>query len=707
MKSYALIFLSLLLLALEVGATNPLGAASKLSLARKGRFAANSATVDSGKDGFQAFISVDDSLTVSLLRRLGIKVNAVFDGFVIADIPAAKLPELGALPGVRHVSLARQLQLCNDTARVLSNVNPLHAADGRIVPLTGKGVIVGVIDSGVDFNHINLCDNSGRTRVRAVYMPNDSTGIAPVIKGDTLPGSCYETPEQILALTTDYAASSHGTHTTGTAAGSYFANGLHGVAPEADIVICGIPSQTLTDVNLANAVLYIFDYADRVGKPCVINMSIGSNDGPNDGTSFLCKTFEALTGPGRLCVVAAGNDGNAPICFHAAIQGANDTVTTLIRNQCGGLQRDGGVSMWSDGPQYHSSRLVVINRSTGALEYASPFFCTLPDDSVYRFSSETDLELAKYYEGEVLFASAMEPGYEPDGTLSSLGRFHSLWVYDVTSIEPGHLLGLQYIADEHVSLSGWCTKNAYFYTFGLDGMTGGSPVGSISDMATTDSVISVGAYCSRSSYVDRTGATVNIANCEPGDIAYFSSYGPDERGVTRPDICAPGMALLSSGSRYDTVSNQAAWPSPVTIDGMEYPYYSNVGTSMSAPIVTGVIALMLQVNGSLGPEAVRDVLKRTALVDSNVLAGDSERWGSGKIDAVAAVEDVISKSFIPGDVNNDREVNIADVMALIDIILTDGRNLGAPMLLRADVNHDSEILLADVNCVIDLILNNL
>ena len=127
MKSYALIFLSLLLLALEVGATNPLGAASKLSLARKGRLVANSATADSGKDGFQAFISVDDSLTVSSLRRLGIKVNAVFDGFVIADIPAAKLPELGVLPGVRHVSLARQLQLCNDTARVLSNVNPIRS----------------------------------------------------------------------------------------------------------------------------------------------------------------------------------------------------------------------------------------------------------------------------------------------------------------------------------------------------------------------------------------------------------------------------------------------------------------------------------------------------------------------------------------------------------------------------------------------------
>ena len=655
-------------------------------------------------DGYQAFIAVEDASTVTTLRQLGVKVSAVHDGFIVAEIPPQALSDLMHLPDVCHISVAQPLQLCNDTARLLSHVNPLHLAEGRVVPLKGEGVIIGVIDSGIDFNHINLCDNQGRSRVRAVYMPADDSGVAPVVKGETLPGSCYETPGEIAALTTDYAASSHGTHTTGTAAGSCTANGLQGMAPEADLVIAGIPSRQLTDVNLANAVLYIFDYADRVGKPCVINMSIGGNEGPNDGTSFLCRAFDALTGPGRLCVVAAGNDGNAPICFHAAIRGTGDTVTTLLRNQWGGLQREGYVSMWSDGPQPHATRLVVINRSTGVVEYASPFLCTLPEDSVFSLSSDTDAAFAAYYDGEVLFASAMEPRFESDGSLLALGRFHSIWSYDATSVRSGHLLGLQYVADVPVNLSGWCTKNTYFYTFGLDGMTGGTTAGSISDLATTDSVISVGAYCSRASYVDRTGATINIADSHPGEIAYFSSYGPDERGVTRPDICAPGMALISSASRYDTVSNASSWPSPVIIGDMEYPYYSNIGTSMSTPVVTGVVALMLQVNGQLGPSDVRDVLHHTALVDDMVCAGNAQRWGSGKLDAAAAVDEVIRLSFIPGDVNNDREVNVADLMALIDIILTGTSGHDATMLLRADVNRDSEILLADINSIIDLIL---
>lgn len=691
---------------MEMGATNPLSAASKLSLARYERLSRRCLLPDNETKSFQAFISFDDTATVASLRHLGVKVSAVLDGFLIVEIPAEALLDVVEHQGIRHISLAQTLQLCNDSARFLSNVNPIHLAEGRIAPLKGNGVIVGVIDTGIDFNHINLCDELGRTRVRAVYMPEDSSGTAPVVRGDTLPGSCYEDPDLIASLTTDYAASSHGTHTAGTAAGSCVANGWHGMTPEADIVICGIPSPKLTDVNLANALLYIFDYADRVGKPCVVNLSIGTNEGPNDGSSFLCRTFDALTGPGRLCAVAAGNDGDAPICFHASVQGVGDTVTTLLRNQWGGLQREGYVSMWSNGSQVHSTRLVVINRSTGILEYASPFLSTLPEDSVYALTSDNDVDFAVFYEGEVNFASAMELGFGADGSVSNTGRFHSVWSFDVTSVKAGHLLGLQYVSNEPVNLSGWCTKNTYFYTFGLDGMTGGSPVGSINDLATTDSVISVGAYCSRSSYVSKTGETVNIANSHPGDIASFSSFGPDECGVSRPDICAPGMALLSSASRYDSVSNRMAWPSPVMVDGMEYPYYSNFGTSMSTPVVAGVIALMLQVNGNLGPTVVRDILCRTALVDSYVAMGDSQRWGSGKLDAAAALDEVIKYSFIPGDVNNDREVNVADVMALIDIILSGSNGHDAVMLLRADVNHDCEILLADVNCIIDLILNN-
>ena len=378
-----------------------------------------------------------------------------------------------------------------------------------------------------------------------------------------------------------------------------------------------------------------------------------------------------------------------------------------MRNAWGGLQREGFVTMWSDGVQQHRTRLVIINRETGALEYASPFLGELPEDSVYSISSDKDPGFARYYTGEVLFATSMEPGYDETGNLVDARRYLSYWQLDATSNRAGHLLGMQYVADERVNVSGWTNKNCYFYTFGMNGVTGGEEAGSISDMATTDSVISVGAYCSRSSYIDKTGEVVNIANCHPGDIANFSSFGPDERGAVRPDICAPGMALVSSASRYDTVANRQYWPAPVMKDGTEYPYYVNQGTSMSAPVVTGTVALMLQVNPALGPAEVREVLQRTSIVDSFVNgSGNPGKWGSGKLDAEAAVDEVIRTTFLHGDVNNDREVGIADVMALIDIILTGRAGCDAGTLLRADINHDCEILIADINALIDLILND-
>ena len=675
-------------------------------MAQRVHHAHKNATSSPRGQSIRAFVSVDDESTIQLIERHGGKVGARFEGFVVADIPAGAIADVASLDGVNHLSLAHRLALCNDTALAVSGVAPLHNAVDQTVPLMGTGVLIGMIDVGFDYNHINLCDENGRTRVRAVYMPEDSTGVAPVVRGDTLPGSCYETPEQIALLTTDYMNSSHATHTTGTAAGSYRGNGWHGVAPEADLVVCGIPSPELTDANIANAVYYIFDYADRVGRPCVINLSIGSNGGPNDGTSFLCRAFDSVSGPGRICVVSAGNDGNAPICLHASLSGVGDTVTTLLRNQWGGLQRQGFVSTWSDGRQPHHSRLVIINRATGEMEYTSPFLDLLPEDSVYCINSTDDVAFARYYDGEVLFANALEPGYDENGHLVPDARFHAYWLLDATSVQAGHLLGMQYVCDVPVNLTGWTTKDCYFYTFGLEGVTGGVTSGSISDMATTDSVISVGAYCSRAHYMDMAGNNVNINNCYPGEIAYFSSYGPDENGVSRPDVCAPGMALMSSASRYDTVADRRQWPAPVMVNGEEYPYYANQGTSMSSPVVAGTVALMLQINPSLGPGEVRQALRRTSSIDDYVISGNPQQWGCGKLNAWAAVHDVIDHSLLPGDVNNDKEVGIADVMALIGIILDDKSGYDAVTLLRADVNRDSEILVADINALIDLILNH-
>ena len=663
----------------------------------------------SGNGGHRvrAFVRVSGNSDIEALQLMGVTVEAVFDGFVTASVPVRDINAVAALEGVKQISLARTLHLCNDSARHFSHVDQVLGGEDMPAPLDGKGVIIGIIDTGIDFNHINLCDAQGNSRIRAVYMPEDSTGVSPVIDGRVMPGSCYETPEQIARLETDYDGSSHGTHTAGTAAGSHMANGWHGVALQADIVACAMPEDKLTDVNIANGLKYIFDYAGRQHRPCVINMSIGTNEGPNDATSFLCKVFESMSGPGRICVLSAGNDGNAPICFHHTLSGVGDTVTTLLRNQWGGTQSSGYISMWSDGSQQHLSRLVIVNKTSGAIVYATPFLDALPGDSVFTVSSDDDPAFATHFTGKVQFANALEPQFSMDGPIADTdGRFHSFWTFDAMALDSQHVMGLQYLCDRSVHLTGWSTKYTYFYDYGLDGIIGGTRSGSISDLATTDSVISVGAYCSRSSYVERDGSIYSFSSSHPVDIAGFSSFGPDENGHQRPDVCAPGMAVVSSANRYNVTANREHWPEPVVVDGVEYPYYANQGTSMSAPLVTGTIALMLQLNPWLTASDVRGVLCRSSHRDDFVVNGDASRWGFGKLNALAAIGDVIENTLAPGDVTGDREVNIADVMAAIDIILRDGAAADAASLIRADVNHDSEVLIADVNAIIDLILND-
>ena len=671
-----------------------------------GKYPAGAQRLSSPKNRqYQAFIALNDTHDISQLQLAGVKIDAIFNGFVSARIPADCLQDVLTADGVRSVSLAQPLHWCNDSALYYSDVPAVHSFGGYIGSLTGQGVIVGIIDTGIDFNHINLCDDSGRSRVRAVYLPADTLGPHPVVDGLELPGSCYETPQEIAALTTDCTDSSHGTHTTGTAAGSYLDNGWNGVAMGADIVACGMPSTELTDVSIANAVRYIFDYADRAGKPCVINMSLGSNDGPNDGSSFLCRVFSSLSGPGHLCVLSAGNDGDAPVCFRYSMKYPGDTVTTFLRNQWGGMQRKGYVSMWSRDQREHRTRVVIVNRSSGELEYASTIVGTLPEDSVFTISSEFDADFAAFYAGEISFASGLEPQYDGQGNVLDEGRFHSYWVYDVESVKSGHLIGLQYVAEAGTELVGWCTKDAYFYSFNMPGAVGGSSVGSISDLATTDNVISVGAYCSRTSYTTQSGDVALFSGFHPTKIAAFSSYGPDENGLQRPDVCAPGAVVLSSASRYDDRSDRQSWPSPVVVNGESYPYYPNQGTSMSAPIVTGAIALMLQVNPSLTTPDVRDVLRRSSIKDEAVLDGNAAQWGSGKLDVKAAVNDVMQNTMMRGDVNNDGEVNIADVLAIIDIIIGNSSSYSTTRLVRADVDKNMEINISDINRVIDLILN--
>ena len=146
----------------------------------------------------QAFITVDNIITMTRLNEMGVKMNSCFGNTATVTIPLSVVERLGQINGVKRIELARHLTLCNDKALELSNFPSRSYVQGNISHLvnTGRGVVVGMIDVGIDFNHINFLDNNGNNRIVRVYMPCDSTGTAPVVNGMELPGSEYTTPSR-------------------------------------------------------------------------------------------------------------------------------------------------------------------------------------------------------------------------------------------------------------------------------------------------------------------------------------------------------------------------------------------------------------------------------------------------------------------------------------------------------------------------------
>ena len=646
---------------------------------------------------YEAFIEVNTStLKDYLLEAKGVIITAKYNGFYTAKIPDGVTAQtLKAIEGVEHVSPALTLVTCSDSVRYFSHVDDVHSGTNLDMPYTGKDVIVGVIDCGFDFNHINLCDTYGSPRVKAVYMPLDNSGAQPVVNHRLLPGSCYETPSQIIALTTDDPATTHGTQTAGIAAGGYRGNGWHGIAPEADIVVCGMPEGELTDVRVANCISYINDYATRKGKPCVVNLSLGSNVGAHDGTSYLNRVFNQYAGPGRVFVVSAGNDGDVPVSVHASITGREDTVTTLLSGYSGGVVYSGFVNAWSLKDKPFNTRMIVMNRWTGQVLYRSRALGATSAGVSGVFTTDNDSILAEYCVGSV----------EVQGAIEANGRPSSLCELKIRSRSPNYVLGFQYFTSSATDLSIWTSQYAYFRDYGFSWVESGSASGSISDLATCDSVISVGSYNSRETVPLRDGTILFRNRSTPTELSYYSAYGPDENGINRPDVCAPGSVVISSANRYDIEApNMMYWQPSAYVGGVEYPYCPDLGTSMSAPVVTGAVALWMQANPNLSTADVRDVLKHSSRRDVQVIHGDPARWGYGKLDVYKGMRYVLHIEDKNGDVNNDGEITVADINAVIGIIL--GGKTDEDTRRRADVNNDGEITVSDVNAIVEFIMHS-
>ena len=378
-----------------------------------------------------------------------------------------------------------------------------------------------------------------------------------------------------------------------------------------------------------------------------------------------------------------------------SIAKSNDTVFTLLNGFRGATEYTGYVNARSNAKKPFNTRLIVVNTITGEVLYRSRAIGATSTGVVANLSTETDSVLARYFTGDV----------EIIGSIESNGKPNSMSRLNMLAKSNSYCLGFQYFSPSTNELAIFTSKYAYIDSYGFTWALKGSSVGSISDIATTDSVISVGSYNSRQTVPLRDGSTYFRPNSKPGYLSSFSSFGPDENGISRPDICAPGSVLVSSANRYFVnPPNLQYWQPSAWVNGVEYTYSPDLGTSMSAPIVAGTIALWLQANPSLSVNDVRETLKYSARQDEYVKPADRQRWGAGKLDAYAGLLHVLKLDEIVGDVNGDREVNIADINVVISII--QGEEVSADFLRRADVNKDDEVNISDVNRIIEIILNS-
>ncbi|MDP2175075.1 MAG: S8 family peptidase [Bacteroidota bacterium] len=596
-----------------------------------------------------ALILVNDTLKESTLTDRGIFINSKINQIWSIQVPVSKMLDLSQIPGILYVekaTYANASRIKNDIERQSSSVDKVHTGLLNSLPLnyTGKGVIVGIVDIGFQNNNPTFFSQDGKKTRISRYWHQGIQGNPP--EGFSYGKEFKDSQEIILANDMD---GTHGTHVAGIAAGSGLSTPnfqYKGMAPDAELVFVTIKysndtlaGSALGDYVVANpciidAYRYIFDYANSVGKPAVINLSWGMHTGPHDGTSLFDLACDMLVGRGKVLVGANGNDGDNPMHWFHAFN--NDTVATMMmeNNRQWRTKESVYCDFWGSKSSSFAIQVQVIDTSLNVV-YQTPFISSLSDSlSVFNITADSaffKIELkamASYINNQkpniiVMIEQPNQAKYALIARIySDSSNVHAWNSGAVRSWSSGAFRNKWGKWDYENSMIAGNTQ----YTLGENG-------------GTSKSVISVGATAARSSYTNVNGQFINDSGYVwPGQLAKFSSRGPSVDGRIKPNVVAPGYDVPSA------VNNQqfAAWMLEKTLlksvfRGDTQYWTAFNGTSMAAPHVAGIVALVMQANPNLTAEQVKLIIETTAISDSQTGTTPNNDYGYGKINAYAAV----------------------------------------------------------------------
>ena len=581
------------------------------------------------QESVHAFVTLKEDVDPKALEAYGVKMNSAVGNMATVEIPSKRFGDFVASGLCSDLDVAQQMYPMLDKARADLGVDYIYNGINLPQGYDGTGVVVGVIDIGFEYGHPSYYDSTGNTlRIRRLWQQRDTTGMAP--EGFSY-GSEYTTPEQILAAVTDDPTNGHGSHTAGIAAGCGAPDGngraYRGMAPAADIVMV---SSNMGDVGIFDGVRYIHQYARSVGKPCVINISLGSNSGPHDGTGYIDTLLEnyLYTTPvdSIVVVVSAGNSGSRKQHLNKSFSATDTVVRTFIRGRnndnfyadidCWGNVGDEfsvTLSLCDLGNENPHTSVVELPTVSSTIDSTYSFQLVSPHDSVYYCFFSVNPSSSRNGRPELLFRIAK----------SGRSAVSDLFMITIMSTSANvHMWSdnIEFYNDRDAAFA----NGDYSYTIGGVGANG-------------NAVISVGSYATRTKRIDGTSITQTLE----GDLSPFSSHGPTWDGRVKPDICAPGQYLVAAiNTQYLPLYEADYLFDSVFFNGQMHYYVLMQGTSMAAPSATGVVALWMQNNPSLNVNSVRTMLHSSALNDDftgTIPTTGSNLWGWGKINAFAGL----------------------------------------------------------------------